>query len=177
MAHIWAEHPKQGWSARILTLRPCLCETAGVGDADRTAWARRRREASQAQADRLTRTRERETERARELLHEFVAEARRRGIAAGPLLAKAGDGPPTYRTGLTGWYLTRDGGTGVTVDGDYYVLVAPRSVRARLAGVTLRPADPPIQVGAGARDGESVALDALLLLRLEAGDGWRVHGP
>jgi hypothetical protein len=43
-------------------------------------------------------------------------------------------------------------------------------------GVTLRPADPPLQVGAGARDGESIALDVLLTMRLDAGNTWPIHG-
>src|SRR3954468_5157280 len=145
-------------------------------DVDPAEWARRRRDAAQAQADRLTRRRELESERARELLRGFVAEAPRRGIAPGPLLALAGDGPPTYRTGLEGWYLTRDGAIGVDVEGRYYLLASPRGLRARLLGVTVLPSDPPLQVGAGGRDGESIALDALLTLRLEAGNAWQVAG-
>jgi hypothetical protein len=147
-----------------------------MADVDRAEWARRRREASQAQADRLAKTRAQETDRARELIREFVVEARRRGIAPRPLLARAADGGPTYRTGLTGWYLTKDGTIGVSVDGEYFVLAVPRSLRARFTGVTLRPTDPPLQVGAGGRDGESIALDALLVLRLEAGSEGQVYG-
>jgi hypothetical protein len=147
-----------------------------MGDADPAEWARRRSEAAQAQAERLTRRRQLESERAHELLRGFVTEARDRGIAPGPLLARAGDGPPTYRTGLEGWYLTRDGAVGVDVDGKYYLLASPRSLRARLFGVTVPPSDPPLQVGAGGRDGESIALDALLALRLDAGSDWQVHG-
>jgi hypothetical protein len=141
-------------------------------DADPSEWARRRRETARAHADRLTRKREQESGRARQLLRDFVEEARRRGIAPRPLLARAGDGPPTYRTGLEGWYLTRDGAVGVGVDGEYYLLASPRSLKARLTGVSVRPSDPPLQVGAGGRDGESIALDALLALRLEGGDDW-----
>jgi hypothetical protein len=42
-------------------------------------------------------------------------------------------------------------------------------LRGRLAGVHVEPSDAPLQVGAGGRDGDSVALDVLLRLRLEAG--------
>jgi hypothetical protein len=143
---------------------------------DAQEWARNRREAAAAQADRLARARAVETERARELLLGFVAEARRRGLATVELRARTGDGRTTYRTGLVGWYLKRDGSLGVTADGDYHLLVRPGSLRARLTGVTLQPTDPPLQVGAGARDGESVALDVLLAMRLEAGDDWPVRG-
>jgi hypothetical protein len=144
--------------------------------ADAQEWARRRREAAQEQADRLARRQAAETARAREMIRAFAREAQERGIAAGPLLARAGDGRPTYRTGLVGWYLPRDGSLGVTTDGDYYHLASPRSLKARLLGVHLEPAEPPLQVGAGGRDGESMALDVLLAMRLAAGDDWPVHG-
>ena len=64
----------------------------------------------------------------------------------------------------------------VDVEGRYYLLASPRSLRARILGVTVPPSDPPLQVGAGGRDGESIALDALLAMRLNAGSDWRVHG-
>jgi hypothetical protein len=143
---------------------------------DSQEWADRRREAAQVKAEMLARARAVETARAREMILEFVREGRRRGLTAGPLLARAGDGRPTYRTGLIGWYLYRDGSLGVTTDGGYYALTSPVSLRSRLLGVTLVPADPPLQVGAGARDGESIALDVLLAMRLAAGDDWPIHG-
>ena len=127
-------------------------------------------------AERLARARELETVRAREMILEFVSEAGRRGLTAGPLLARPGDGRPTYRTGLVGWYLNRDGSLGVTTDGGYYSLTSPSSLRARLLGVKLEPMDPPLQVGAGARDGESMGLDVLLAMRLDAGDDWPIYG-
>ena len=140
-----------------------------VGD-----WAAKRREAAQAHAERLERARAEQTARARRMIEEFAAEATRRGMRTRPLLSRPGEGPPTYRTGLVGWYLNRDGSLGVTPDGGYYVLVSPSSLKARFLGVTLEPADPPLQVGAGGRDGESIALDALLELRLAARDDWAV---
>jgi hypothetical protein len=144
--------------------------------ADAQEWARRRREAAQEHADRLARRRAAETARASEMIHDFAREAQARGIAAAPLLARAGDRKPTYRTGLIGWYLTRDGSLGVTTDGDYYHLAAPRSLKSQLFGVRLEPAEPPLQVGAGARDGESMGLDVLLAMRLNAGNDWPIHG-
>jgi hypothetical protein len=42
--------------------------------------------------------------------------------------------------------------------------------------VTLKPAEPPLQVGAGGRDGESIALSVLLAMRLDAGDDWPIYG-
>ena len=85
---------------------------------------------------------------------------------------RAGDWSDTYRCGLVGWYLRRDGSLAVAEDGEMYVLSAPRSLRAAFSGVTLEPDEPRTQAGIGARDGESVALDALLELRLAAGDDW-----
>jgi hypothetical protein len=143
---------------------------------DAQEWAARRRDDAQAQADRLARIRATETTRAREMILAFVDRAGRRGLTAGPLLARAGDRKPTYRTGLVGWYLSRDGSLGVTTEGDYYILSAPPSVKRRLLGVTLQPTDPPLQVGAGARDGESIALGVLLDMRLNAGDDWPIYG-
>lgn len=137
-------------------------------------WRDRRREAAQELAARAARAREAETVRAREKVAAFVAEARRRGLVTTALVARSGDRRGSYRTGLTGWYLNRDGSLGVSESGDYYVLSCPPSLIGRVRGVTLVPADPPLQVGAGARDGESIALDVLLAMRLEAGDSWTV---
>jgi hypothetical protein len=139
-------------------------------------WAAKRREAAQVHAERLERARAEQTGRARRMIEAFATQATQRGVRTRPLLARPGEGPPTYRTGLDGWYLNRDGSLGVTPDGGYYVLVSPRSVRSRFLGVTLQPADPPLQVGAGGRDGESIALDVLLDLRLSAADDWPVAG-
>jgi hypothetical protein len=147
-----------------------------MADSDAQEWSRQRREAAQDKVERMARARARETVRAREMIIEFAGEALRRGLTTSPLLSRAGDGRPTYRTGLVGWYLNRDGSLGVTTDGGYYTLISPVSLKARLRGVTLEQTDPPLQVGAGGRDGESIALDVLLAMRLDAGDDWPIHG-
>ncbi|MEV6710005.1 hypothetical protein AB0M60_30090, partial [Micromonospora wenchangensis] len=77
-----------------------------------------------------------------------------------------------YRTGLTGWYVDRAGLRAVTVDGRFYLLTVPSGVRARLFGVDVPPARPPLVVGRGGRDGESIPLADLLARRLTAGDDW-----
>ncbi|WP_432521087.1 hypothetical protein [Kineococcus sp. SYSU DK006] len=134
------------------------------GPDERGDWRARRSQAAAAHAAAAERARAQETARAREALASFAAELRRRGVAAGPLRARAGRA--RCRTGLTGWYLRRDGSLGLGVDGGFYVLdVAPRLL-ARLRGVRLEPSDPPLQVGRGARDGESVELLVLLERRL-----------
>ncbi len=135
-------------------------------------WRAQRREAADAQAGRAAKARAEDVARARVLVAGFVAEAVRRSLAASPLRVRGGDSRDTYRSGLLGWYLRRDGSLGVADDGEMYVLSAPRSFRSRLAGVRLAPAEPRLQAGIGSRDGESVALAVLLDLRLAAGDDW-----
>ena len=49
------------------------------------------------------------------------------------------------------------------------MLSTPSSVAARLTGVTLTPSDPPMELGRGARDGESIPLAEALANRLAAG--------
>ena len=137
-------------------------------------WAEQRREAAQAGAERAERARAADVARARELVAGFVRDARERGLATEELLVRAGEGPSTYRCALVGWYLRRDGSLAIAEDGEMYVLTAPKSLRARFSGVTLEPVEPRTQAGIGARDGESIALDALLALRLAAGDDWPV---
>lgn len=136
------------------------------------AWREQRRHAAAEQAAALSRGRSEESARARRLVAEFVREATARGLRAVPLRARAYDGRTTYRTGLTGWYLPRDRTIAAATDGECYLLVVPGSARARLTGVTLAPYDVPMQIGRGARDGESIDLPALLELRLAAGDDW-----
>jgi hypothetical protein len=137
-------------------------------------WRDQRREAADAQAERAAKARAREVARARELVAGFVEEALHRPLATSPLMVRAGDSRDTYRSGLVGWYLRRDGSLGIAVDGEMYVLSSPRSLRARLSGVRLTPTEPRLQAGIGARDGESIALASLLELRLAAGDDWPI---
>jgi hypothetical protein len=137
-------------------------------------WSEQRRAAVEAKAELAARARAEEVARARLLVAEFVAEARRRGLATTPLLVRVGDSRETYRSDLVGWYLRRDGSLGIAEDGELYVLSAPRSLRARFTGVTLVPDEPRLQAGIGGRDGESVALATLLDLRLAAGDDWPI---
>lgn len=135
-------------------------------------WAARRRDAAAEHAARHDRVRAAETERARALLADFVGAARERGLPTVPLRARAMNGRSLYRTGLTGWYLKRNGALAVDEHGDYYVMSAPTSLTARLRGVTLSPSEPPLVVGRGGRDGESMPLAELLELRLAATETW-----
>lgn len=87
-----------------------------------------------------------------------------------PLAARSYDGRARYRTPLRGWYLRRNESVAVGTDGEFYVLTVPPSLRARFTGVSPEPSDPPLVLGKGARDGESIDL-ADALARALAGDG------
>jgi hypothetical protein len=141
---------------------------------EQDTWRERRGDAAAEHAAFLDRRRAAEEEQARGQLDEFVRAALDRGLRTSTLRARAYNGRATYRTGLTGWYLKRNGSLGVGTDGRFYVLSAPTSLRARLSGTTLAPSDPPLVVGVGGRDGESMPLAELLQLRLDAGDDWPV---
>jgi hypothetical protein len=112
------------------------------------------------------RRREQEAAEAQALVDRFVAQATQAGLATEELRARPWSGRGRYRTGVLGWYLRRDRSVGVGLDGGYYVLVvAPeRFGRWRIVPVVASP--PPLQVGQGARDGESAALEVLLEMRL-----------
>ena len=135
-------------------------------------WKERRREAAAEHAATLDRKGAAETGEARALVDDFVTQATSRKLRTSSLLARAHNGRSRYRTGLTGWYLKRNGSLAVSEHGDFYIMSATSSLRSRLTGTTLAPSDPPLAVGVGARDGESMPLKELLRLRLEAGDEW-----
>jgi len=135
-------------------------------------WSARRGDAAAEQVARLERVRAAETEQARALLAGFVRDARARGLPTARLKARATNGRAVYRTSLTGWYLKRNGSLAVDEAARFYVLSAPPSLAARWRGADVPPSDPPLVVGVGGRDGESMPLAELLALRLDAGETW-----
>lgn len=143
--------------------------TADSGD-----WATRRGDAAAEHVAARERARATESLKARELIEQFVAEAVARGLQRTPLRARAYNGRSTYRTPLRGWYLKHNGALAVDGDANFYVLSTATSLRSRLVGAEVAPTDPPLVVGEGARDGESMPIGDLLKIRLEAGDDWPV---
>lgn len=141
-----------------------------VGPGTEEDWALRRRQAATARAEMLDRGRVAATRRASELLLRFAAAARAAGLATEPLRVQGYRGG-TARSDRTGWYLRHDRSVGVGTDGTFYVLTAPLTLRERLRGVTLTPAEPPLVLGAGGRDGDSVDLAAALDRLLPGWDG------
>ena len=126
------------------------------------AWRDERSAAAAAHGEALERRRTGETAQARALIADFVRAAGARGPEPVPLRARSYDGRSRYRTPLTGWYLRRNESVAVATDGEFYVLSVPRSLRALLAGTSVPPSDPPLILGKGGRDGESIDLaDAL----------------
>ncbi len=104
------------------------------------------------------------------LLQQFVADAVAAGIPPGPLVVRRPGRRRRIRTDRTGWYLRRDHSLAVTQDGDFVVLNPPLPWHAGLRGPVSVPAsEPPLVVGRGGRDGDSIDLAELLRRRLDAG--------
>ena len=141
---------------------------------DEDAAERRARKAERAayHVEAQRRRDEEESAKAQVLVDRFVQQAGERGLPTEELLARPWSGRGRYRTGVVGWYLRHNGTIGVGVDGRYYVLVVPPVRFGRWRTVRVHPSPPPLQMGQGARDGESISLDALLQLRL---DSWDPH--
>ncbi|GAB2476120.1 hypothetical protein GCM10027063_16250 [Promicromonospora xylanilytica] len=125
-------------------------------------WARQRAEAVRLQGERLQARQDAEHARAEALLREFVTATRTAGLAPVPLRVQGYGGRGTVRTPLEGWYLRVDRTAGVGTDGGFYVLTAPIGLLDRVRGIRPEPRRPPLLLGAGGKDGDSVPLaDAL----------------
>ncbi|MEU4291309.1 hypothetical protein AB0E63_24040 [Kribbella sp. NPDC026596] len=135
---------------------------------DQSSWRDERREAAAAHAAALERKKAAETAQARELLVHFVQKMKNLGIEPEPLRAQVIGSSTSYRTDVTGWYLRRNRSLAVDLDANFYILGVSPSLKSRLTGVHLTPSDPPLVVGQGARDGESMPLQHLLQLRMDS---------
>ncbi len=125
-------------------------------------WTERRREAAAEHAERLRRREAAENARAQELLDRFAAAAQRAGLPAEELKVRGYDGTRFARSDVTGWYVRQDRSMGVGTDGRLYILTAPLGFLDRWRRVHLEPIAPPLVLGAGGRDGDSIDLaDAL----------------
>lgn len=134
------------------------------------SWAEQRTEAARLQAERLRERQDAEHVRAEAMLVEFVAAARGARLEPEPLVIRGYGGRGTARTPLRGWYLRTDRTAAVSDDGGFYVLTAPLTLLDRLRGVLPEPKRPPLVLGAGGKDGDSIEL-AVALERLLP--GWR----
>jgi hypothetical protein len=137
---------------------------------DSAAWQQKRRDAADEHLAAIERRKSAESNQAAAHVAAFVQEARARNLATTRLRAGSHNGRTTYRTTLEGWYLKRNRTLAIGVDGNFYIMSAPGSLVAKVTGVVVHPSDPPLVVGAGGRDGESMPIDEILALRLAAGD-------
>lgn len=133
-----------------------------MAEQDAAAWREQRTEAASEHRAALERRLAAESAQARAMIAEFVREAEARGVAPVPLRARSHDGRRRYRTPLTGWYLRRNQSVAVGTDGEFYILSVPPSLRALATGASPEPSDPPLILGKGARDGESIDLSEAL---------------
>src|SRR4029453_7541358 len=129
--------------------------------------AKRRAEQADYHVEAQRRRSEQESAKAQLLVDRFVSQAKQARLPTEELTARPWSGRGRYRTGVVGWYLRRDRPVGVGVDGRYSVLVVAPERFGRWRPVPVDPTPPPLQVGRGGRDGESIALDALLETRLQ----------
>jgi len=110
---------------------------------------------------------EQESAKAQVLIDRFVEQATKAGLATEELTARPWSGRGRYRTGVVGWYLRRDGSIGVGLDGSFYLLAVAPVRFGHWRTVRIDPSPPPLEVGKGAKDGESFPLEALLEMRLQ----------
>ena len=123
---------------------------------------RDRAEAIAAHSAALNRQREAEIARAQQLIDEFVASMNELGIPPARLRARVPGRRSTYRTGRTGWYIRQNRSLAIGTGGEFLILDVPARVKSLVFGATVTPVDPPLVVGRGARDGESIELAELL---------------
>ena len=135
------------------------------------SWRDGRAEASEQHAKAVRRRQAAESRKARALIADFVEQARARGVPPERLRARSYDRRARYRTSTHGWYLRQNQSAAVGTDGEFYLLTVPRSVRSRFTGAHLVPSEPPLILGKGARDGESI--DLVDALRIALGDAPR----
>jgi hypothetical protein len=133
-------------------------------------WVAQRTEAARVQAERLRARQDAVHQQAEALLREFLPVVQAHGPAPEPLRVRGYGGRGEARTRLRGWYLRFDRTAALGADGNFYMLIAPLSALDRLRGVHPEPARPPMVLGEGGKDGESVELPVALERVLP---GWR----
>lgn len=121
---------------------------------------------AQHQAAELERRQRRESDQAAAMLAEFVGQAQEAGIEPVRLFAKSYNGSTRYKTNLYGWYLKMNQSVAVDTSGNFYVLSVQGGLLQRFAGTSVTPSAPPLVLGLGGRDGESLdmseAIDRVL---------------
>lgn len=134
-------------------------------------WKSHRDEAAALHASRLASRQAEASRQARVLIGQFMEQIKQgKGPAPQTLYARSYNGKRRYRTQVQGWYLRVDRSCGVGTDGEFYLLTTSGGVKDLLFGAKVRPSDPPIVLGFGSRDGESIDIsDALNRVLGESG--------
>ena len=125
------------------------------------SWISQRRQNAALHQERLERDRAAQSAQASALIQAFLASARRRGLQPEPLRVSGYSGFQA-RTNLRGWYLRLDRTVGIDTDGNFYVLTAPLSFLDRFRAQHPVASPPPLVIGQGGRDGDSIELRAAL---------------
>lgn len=126
------------------------------------SWRERRSHDAAGQVRRLAERQAAESAQARELIAGFLEAAASAGIRPQALHARGWGDRGRYRTGLVGWYLRLNESAAIDTEGNFYVMTVKGGLRSYLSGATPEASDPPLVLGKGARDGESIDLkDAL----------------
>ncbi|MPV38138.1 hypothetical protein [Georgenia subflava] len=139
-----------------------------------SSWSEQRRDAAEERAELLARRQRSETARAAALLQRFATAAREARLPTEHLRVQGYGGRGSARGDKLGWYLRGDCTVAVGADGEFYVLTASLGLMDRLRGVTLHPSEPPLVIGAGGKDGDSLSLAAALERLLP---GWDAEQP
>lgn len=130
------------------------------------AWREQKSQNALHLAQELERRQKRESDQASAMLLEFVSEAKDRGLAPVQLFARGYNGTTRYKTSVLGWYLKTNETVAVDTDGKFYILSVEGGLLARFKGATITPSAPPLVLGLGGRDGESLdmseAIDRIL---------------
>ena len=132
-------------------------------------WRENRAATAAAHREALEQRKAAESARASAMIREVVTQALQAGLQPEPLVARSYSGRAVYKTNLVGWYLRSNKTVGVDTEGNFYLLSVEGSLKARFAGVSVEPSPPPLILGYGARDGESMDLSQALALILEKG--------
>ncbi|MDO4792444.1 MAG: hypothetical protein Q3999_08190 [Buchananella hordeovulneris] len=139
---------------------------------NQSAWAHQRRKNAALHQRRLQQEQAARTAQARQLIARFLTAAERHCIQPQSLRLTGYNGT-SARTNLRGWYLRLDRTVGIDTAGNFYVLTAPLSLLDRFRTQRPVPCDPPLVIGLGGRDGDSIELRAALERLLP---GWEDAG-
>lgn len=122
-------------------------------------WAAQRTEAAAIQAQRLAARQNAEHERAEALLASFLPVVTTRGPKPVDLIVQGYGGQGTARSKLRGWYLRNNRTCALGTDGKFYVLIAPLNrFHPSWLKVDVQPTRPPLIIGEGGKDGDTIDL-------------------